>query len=406
MAKTGLQRSFSFLNAVQFLDALNENLFRLVLAYFLIAVQGLEATGFIMTATGGVFILPYLLFSSLGGVFADRWSKTSVIRYTRMLESLMLVLALLCIYYKAVLLSYFVLFFFASFSAIFSPSKYGAIPEVVTPKQLLRANSFIATFTYLGIILGTVLSSFLDDVTHGAFPLMVGVCLGVALIGTFASFGIEHLPAAHPEKRWQLFVYKELYTSLLEMYRKRYLLPAVFAYCYFMFIGTFVQLNIIPFTVEVLKMSPVMGGYLFFVSSAGLVVGSYLTSKITGSLTLVPLSGIMISVFMYLLTVFPSPVWLSVIWLFMLGFFAGLFLVPPQAFILSRSAPKDRGRNFSTANFFSFVFALLAAFTLYVLNTLLRLSHSASFAIVAVINLIVCLALFPFMKNTHRTALS
>lgn len=387
-------RSFSFLNVTQFLDALNENLFKLIVVFFLIYYQGEENTSKITAITGAIFILPFILFSNVGGIFADCLSKTSMIRITRIIQ-----LAILCFAWISVVivfpnLVYLCLFLFATLSAIFSPSKYGIIPELVDKKRLLFANSIIAAFTYFGIILGTALASLLDTVMHQLFPLMILACFVLTAVGTYFSFLIHTCPAANPKKKMSFFIYKEIYTSLVQMDKIPLLLVATFAYSYFLFIGAFAQMNIIPYSVQILKMGPVMGGYLFAFSAIGVGFGALLASKMSGNLSILSKAGFGMSAACFLLTLFPTPFWLCIIWLILLGFFGGIFLVPPQAFILKKSHPQNRGRNFATANFFSFVAAFLAAGSLYLLNTLLALNPLQSFAVIGGVNLLVSFGLY------------
>lgn len=387
-------KNFNFLNVVQFLDALNENLFKYIVVYFLIFYQGHESTSTIMSITGAVFILPFILFSSLGGLFADRWSKTKIIQITRLLQILFMALALLFMVYHSGNFIYVILFVVTTLSALFGPSKYGIISEIVSKGKLLKANGYIAAFTFFGIIFGTALASLLDTLTQETFPLMMVACIAISLLGTVFSYLITQTNPVDPDKSWPPFIYKEIYDSVIEMAQTPYMLTAAFCYGYFLFIGAFVQMNIIPYSVLNLGMKPAVGGYLFLFSSIGVGIGALIATKSSGKLASLPLSAIGMSVGCFLFTLFPFPFWVNTIWLVGLGIFGGLFLVPPQAFILSHSRPEIKGRNFGTANFFSFVFALLAAGVLYLFNTLLGISPRSSFSWIGILNLAVAGLLF------------
>jgi acyl-[acyl-carrier-protein]-phospholipid O-acyltransferase/long-chain-fatty-acid--[acyl-carrier-protein] ligase len=393
-------KSFTFLNAVQFLDALNENLFKYIVVYFLIFYQGHESTSTVMSLTGAVFILPFILFSSLGGVFADRWSKTKVIQVTRLIQVLFMVLALLFVIYHGGNLIYLILFVITTLSAIFGPSKYGIISEIVPKEKLLKANGYVAAFTYFGIIFGTALASLLATLTNETFSLMMIACVSISVVGAILSFLIPKTEATDPNKSWPIFVYKEIGESLMEMSKTPYMLTAAFCYGYFLFIGAFVQMNIIPYSVSTLGMSAVVGGYLFLFSSIGVGLGSLIATKASGKLSSLPLWAVGMSVGCFLFTLFPFPFWVNAIWLIGLGIVGGLFLVPPQAFILANSRPEDKGMNFGTANFFSFIFALLAAVVLYLFNTVLGVSPSMSFSWIGMVNLVVAGILYFLCRNS------
>lgn len=387
-------KNFTLLNAIQFLDALNENLFKYIVIYFLIYYQGHESTSLIMAVTGAIFIAPFIIFSSVGGFLADRWSKTSMIRLTRLIQIIFMLGAFFFILLHGGNLIYLILFALSSLSAIFGPSKYGIIPEVVPREKLLKANGYIAAFTFFGIIFGTALASLLDTLTGENFSFMVIACLAISGVGTLFSFFLKKEPPSDPDKKWPLFIYKEIFDSLKDMAKIPQMLVGTFCYGYFLFIGAFAQMNIIPYSVSTLGMNPNVGGYLFLVSSIGVGLGSLMASKLSGNLTSLPWSGLGMSVGCFLFTLMPHPFWINFIWLIGLGVVGGLFLVPAQAFILAKSRPENRGRNFGTANFFSFVFALLAAGVLYLFNSLLDFSPSMSFAWVGILNLAVVGSLF------------
>ncbi len=383
-------KPFTLLNSIQFLAAINENLYKLLAAFFLIHELGKHQTSLIMSIVGVVFTLPFLLFSSLGGYFADKWPKSRIVIGTRALEFSCLIVALFIFGFHLSYGAYVILFFMASFSAIFGPTKYGLIPELVNPKRILYGNSVIAAFTYLGIIIGTSLASFIIYITHYNFVLAVLSSVLVALIGLIMSFFLPMTAAENAEKPFRIFIYIELWDTLKQIRKIPSLFSATMAYAYLLFIGAFVQLNIIPYTIKNLGLSAVAGGYLFLVSAFGLGLGAILTNRISKGkirLGMIPFSGVGISIALILMKWFYAPWYLFIIWLALLGLFGGMFLVPPQAYILAASPKEDRGRNFATANFLSFTFVLLAAVALYVLNTLLRFSPASSFFIVGIINL-------------------
>ena len=75
-------RSFYSLNATQFLGALNDNIFKLLVIYLLIHVKGPAAANTVLSLAGAIFVIPFLLFSSSAGVLADKFSKRTIIVYT------------------------------------------------------------------------------------------------------------------------------------------------------------------------------------------------------------------------------------------------------------------------------------------------------------------------------------
>ncbi|MBM3184475.1 MAG: MFS transporter, partial [Chlamydiae bacterium] len=194
-------RSFYFLNATQFLGALNDNVFKLLVIFFLINVKGQAEAPTILSLAGAIFVIPFLLFSSGSGVLADKWSKRTIIVATKILEVVVMLFGVLSIALKSEFGAYTTLFFMGTQSAIFGPSKYGIIPELVESKKVSKANGSITSFTYLAIILGTFLASFLTDITHKNFVFTSFFCVLIAVIGLFASLGIAKTePQRSPKK--------------------------------------------------------------------------------------------------------------------------------------------------------------------------------------------------------------
>ena len=386
-------RNFIFLNITQFLDVLNENLFRYIVIFYLIYYQGASESSFITSVTGALFILPFILFSTLGGFVADRWSKSKITVVTRFLQVLTFVAAFFFIVLGKQSLMYVALFITASFSSIFGPSKYGMIPEISLKEKLLKANSYVAALTYFGVIIGTALASVLDSISQKNFFWMGGFCIFVAVLGFLMSLFLPKMPPSNPDKKCSLFIYREIFEALKEMRQIPSMLIALFCYSYFVFIGAFIQMNIVPYTVNTLKMDAAIGGYLFLVSSLGIGVGSLMAPKITKTLRSLPFSCFGISLGLFSFFFFPLPFWLNLFWLVGLGFLGGVFLVPAQYFFMSRGKEENQGRNFGCANFFSFIAAFLAALVLYLLQPVLGVSSLDSFGWVGILNLLVAVIL-------------
>lgn len=84
--------SFTYLNVTQFLGALNDNIYKLLIVYFFIQLEGIEYSHQILATTGAIFVIPFLLFSALSGTLADRFSKRDVIVITKILELVIMVI--------------------------------------------------------------------------------------------------------------------------------------------------------------------------------------------------------------------------------------------------------------------------------------------------------------------------
>ncbi len=391
------RKSFHFLNLAQFLDALNENLFKYTIIFYLI-LRGNLNSSYIMAITGALFLLPFLVFSSFGGVMADRFSKAFVIQLTRAVQVIIVLASYYFIHIHHEPLLYFCLFLLGSMSALFGPSKYGSIPELVEEKKLLSANGIISAFTFFGIIIGTSFASFLDQITDHNFGWMILTSLSISLLGLIASYCIEKIKAADENKECPLFIYKELSDTFKDTNKVTNLSLIIWGYAYFLFMGAFIQMNIVPFSIERLGLSAEAGGYFFFFAAIGIGIGSLIASKLTPNLKFLPIKLVGISLGCFLFKIFPFPYWINSIWLLGLGISAGLYLVPTQTYILKKSHLKHRGRNFGTANFLSFAFAFLSTLFLYLL-TFIKISPSDSFVAFGGVNLFVAYFIYRNLKK-------
>src|ERR1700722_9998801 len=70
----------------QFLGALNDNIYKMIVSVMAIRVAGEASAGLYLAIAGAVFVLPFLIFAGYAGQIADRFSKTRVLQITKSLE--------------------------------------------------------------------------------------------------------------------------------------------------------------------------------------------------------------------------------------------------------------------------------------------------------------------------------
>ena len=101
-----INRNFAPLYWVQFLGALNDNIIKnilvIVVRYKHVEIFGLPPNQLTALA-GGLFILPYVLFSPYAGLLADSICKVKVMRLTKIWELLISAIALIGFYTESYL---------------------------------------------------------------------------------------------------------------------------------------------------------------------------------------------------------------------------------------------------------------------------------------------------------------
>lgn len=358
-------RGFWSLIATQFQGAFNDNALRTLVVFLLIGSEPSTETRYLMgELVGALFALPFIVFSMMGGYLADRYSKRSVAIATRVFG-----LALLLVAWAGLTSDNRALLFAAVFlagwqGALFGPSKYGLLPELLPEKSLSWGNGILELGTFLAIILGTVGGAVLADVFRGRHEWSALLLVAFAGLGWLASLGITRVPAADPARRFRLNFVGDLWRQIGEMRKDRVLFLAVAGNTFCWFLGMLLQLNILFYGAEVLSLSEARIGLLMVALAIGVGLGSYAAGHLSGKKIeygLIPLGAIGITVFSVALSlpgISPGQVGAFLV---LLGFFAGFFAVPINALIQYRPAEEVRGSILGAANLLSFVGVLLAS---------------------------------------------
>lgn len=226
------RKSFWALTVTQFLGALNDNLYKQFILLLALSVQVSFLPADAQPVASALFAVPFILFSLFAGSLADRYPKSSVIRWMKVFEIAVMAVGMLAFALNlwlplnvGVVASMVVLFLMGTHSAFFAPSKYGIIPELVPNEKLSGANGIINMTTNLAIVGGTALAGTLNgflqknDLPHYYSGF---VFVGIAVLGWAASFGIRPVPAADPTRRLDTNIAALPAHALREM---RYLAP-------------------------------------------------------------------------------------------------------------------------------------------------------------------------------------
>lgn len=383
-------QAFRWLNITQFLGALNDNLFKLLLVFLIIDLQGLEAAGRVAATAGLIFVLPFLLFSAAAGRLVDRFSKSRLIRHTKLLELVIMTGGMFAFAAGSVTGLYLCLLLMALQSTLFSPAKYGIVPELVEADRLSGANGSLEALTYLAIIGGTALAPLLPGLTGGRYGWAAGVCVLVAVAGLIASYRIPQTPAAGTRRQGSLLVIPDLVKALRFARQDGFLLLAVLGSAWFMLLGAFFQLNLIPYGIEVLGLNQQQSGALFLVAALGIGLGSLAAGKLSGrniEFGIVPTGTLGLTLATWMLALAPERLPLILLIVLLLGLSSGLIIVPLNAFIQQQAPVERRGEILAAAGMLGWFGVLLASLLLLGLSEGLGLSSRECFAVLGLVTL-------------------
>lgn len=355
------------------------------MAYLLIDTLGSAKASSIISATGAIYVIPFLLFSSTAGILADRFSKQKLLVLMKIAEMTVMILAIFAFSAQSVWGCFTLLFILATHSATFGPSKYGIIPELVPVDAVSRANGIITSFTYLAIIIGTFLASFLTEITNRGFVVIAVICFFIAVGGFFSALSIKPTAAQASNKKINPLFIREIYKTLKRASTIPHLLMAIFGSSFFLMIGGFTQLNIIPFAMQSLQLPELAGGYLFLACALGIALGSFIAGRVSKKrieLGLSCMASFGIGIFLIVMSIFSTSMIWIILSLIFIGILGGMYTVPLDTFIQVRSGEEMRGQTIGATNFLSFFGVLLASFSIYFFNEICGLSAATSFGIV------------------------
>ena len=149
------RRGFWALIATQFQGAFSDNILRNLLLSIVIGMNMAQTQRetFVSVVTF-LFSVPFLILSMPGGWLADHFSKRQITIWTKVMEFGSMLLATAGLATHTLALSLVALTLVASQAALFGPSKYGLLPELLPEKSLSWGNGVIELCTFLAIIIG------------------------------------------------------------------------------------------------------------------------------------------------------------------------------------------------------------------------------------------------------------
>lgn len=397
------RRGFWCLIATQFQVAFSDNVLKTLVIFIILGMNTSMAaqqrtSGFL----GELFALPFILFSTYGGYFADRFSKRSVTIAVKIFE--MIVVSFVCVGLagenRRILLAG--IFLMGALAAFFGPSKYGLLPELLSQTKLSWGNGILEFGTNGAIILGTVAAAYMHHF-FGPHQIASGlVLIGLTLAGLMASLGITAVPAADPAREFRFNLFSDLFKQLNRVRRNRLLALAFAGNTYFYFIGGLLLLNLFFYGEYGLRVGDTTIASFNIALALGICLGSIAAGYASSGKIehgLVPLGALGLAIVSAILS---APQWRTdavLAWLFVMGFTGGFFIVPVSAILQHDPEPAQRGEVLAAANWLSFVGIFLASGAFPFLCTTLGMSPRAIFLFCAALTFagtVVSLIIFPY----------
>lgn len=310
-----------------------------------------------------VFLIPMLFFSLPGGVLADLLCKRSIIIGTRSMEIMIMGGAVLTLWLEPtqLLLPYILLALMGAQSAIFSPSKYGILPEILPQDRLSRGNGLMEMWTMLAIIAGTGLGPIIMAAdrggTHPEMSWWGPVWLiGLSVIGFLASWTIPRISTPFTSAAESCGVYSGIRKAWKSIQSDRTLKLAIFGGTFYWLILSLLGQNVLVYAkalVHQLQKGELLQGVPPASYGIGIALGALLGGRMSGDRIehgLIPLGAILFATMALMLGIIQPAMSGTVVVLVLMGMGSGLLIVPLNALIQWRAPPDKRGSVISLGN--------------------------------------------------------
>jgi len=385
-------RGFWSLIVTQFEGAFNDNALKTLVTFIglnmALSPQLHEA---LVPLTAGLFSLPFIIFSMTGGFLADRFSKRTITIAVKTIEIVIMSFATLGFVLKNLPLGLAAIFLMGVHSAIFGPSKYGLLPELLPERRLSWGNGVLELGTFLAIITGISAGALLYKQFEGHHAWAGGVLIVCAIVGLGFSFGITRVPPADPHRPFRLNFLGDLWQQIQVMRKDRVLWLACIGNMYFWFLGQLLQQSVVDYGENALKLGEIRTSYLMAALAIGIGLGSFAAGYLSGGKIeygLVPLGSLGLAVFAGALWQ-PALTFGQVLTrVALLGFFGGFFIVPISAILQHRPDPGRKGTILAAANLLSAIGLVIAAAVYWVVAAALHLGPRGVFMLAGILTLL------------------
>ena len=371
VSHVGWQRGFWSLMGTQFQNAFSDNALKQLIILVLLAGATASASGEkkndeLVAMVTAVFSAPFILFAMLGGWLADRNSKQRMMVYVKTAEMGIMAFAGVALWLESLPLLLGAIFLMGCHSAIFAPSKYGILPEILPHDKLSWGNGILELLTFLGVILGVVAAGIFSDafLKEGRAWIAGPILMAIAFVGWLLSRQVTPVPAADPTCPVRINPVTDLWRQLSIMKQDRDLWRACWGNTGFYFISALVMMNMVVFCKDILKLTDTQNSMMNVWLAIGIGIGSVVAgyaSRGRIEYRLVPLGALGLALSTVPMGMDGVTADTFRICMGCLGFSAGLFIVPVVTVIQHRPSPESKGAVQGSVSSLSFLGIMAAA---------------------------------------------
>ncbi|MGV3773247.1 MAG: MFS transporter [Verrucomicrobiales bacterium] len=408
--RTITRRNYPLLLSSQFLSALADNAILSVIlgpimlqaAAGTISVSQQQVANIIYTS---LLFVPYLVFAPAAGWLNDRFAKTQGLIIGNLIKVLGALLALISLAHENYWLG--IGYFTVGIGAcLYSPAKYGILPEILPADRLVKANGTVELLTLMAILVGNIVGGIMVD------RLPLGTCYTIVISMYAVSSLLNIFMVKTPNNREVYFsnTMREFNQNFRDLFSKKRLVKILIGTSLFWICGAMMKMNFQPWGQQVLQLKTMTSVALLGLwLTIGVMIGSVLAGQLhkLGDLQSTRKYGLSLAVVIAVIsgTVLmirfgldnPKPVVIGL--LIIAGVFAGLFLIPLNAALQAETHQGKLGKTIASQNLLENV-AMLSGSVFAYLNVSVGVNPSQLFLALAVLVAVVSVFLY-FPKENH-----
>lgn len=361
-----MKRNYPLLLGSQFLSAFGDNV---ILAVIIGQLTILQQKGLITDAQNNiqnavynfVFFIPSVVLGPLAGYLNDRYAKTRWLLGGNLVKLSGTILAAAAIWFGEgwQQVGYAIVGIGA---CIYSPAKYGILPEIIPNERLVKANGTVELLTLVAILTGKLGGASLID--RLPVPVCYGIVLGIYICSLSLNLAMSTTPS-HVEVRLGPSV-REFLSNLRALLVSPRLARVLVGTGLFWFAGAVLRTNFQPWGLTVLHLTTnTQIALLLLWLTLGIMAGSVLAGQLykVGNLRAVRRNGACMAAGVALLAAvqfvpfFATPTGHILVFVILIatGMMAGLFLIPLNAALQGESDPDKLGKTIACQNFVDYL---------------------------------------------------
>ena len=296
-------RRFLPLFVTVLLGAANDNVFKNALLILILFSLGQEAPmeeTVLVTVASGIFILPFFIFSATAGQLADKYEKSSMIRWIKFAEVLIMGAGVAALQFGDVYWLLGVLFLMGVQSAFLGPLKYSILPALLRKDELIGGNAFVEAGTFLAILIGTIVGGLTAGWEYGVNGV-AAIVFGLAVIGWICSYGIPPAPAPQPLLKVNYNIATQTFRIVDRIRKDPPVFRSVLGISWFWLVGIMLLTQFSNLAKSNFNANHEVITFLMVVAAVGIAIGSmFCNSLLKGEITAkyVPAAAFGMSVFL------------------------------------------------------------------------------------------------------------